>query len=94
VRGLIGFNVPIDAVLLLIQQTTPFILYDISNYIFVMGLGRLSGIVLLLVASAHTYRTRQTGNQTLPIIDLGYELHQASNFNVLRSDLALPEGYS
>ena len=50
-----------------------------------MGIARLFGAVALLAVSATAYRTRQVGNQTnqtLPIVDLGYEIYRASTFNV------------
>ncbi|KAK7182627.1 hypothetical protein DPSP01_011455 [Paraphaeosphaeria sporulosa] len=49
-----------------------------------MGIPQLFGAALLLAASTAAYHIRQAENQTnqiLPVIDLGYELYQASNFN-------------
>ncbi|ORY11146.1 acetylcholinesterase precursor [Clohesyomyces aquaticus] len=37
--------------------------------------------VLLLAASTTAYRTKQAENQTLPVVDLGYELYRAASFN-------------
>ncbi|KAF2115728.1 carboxylesterase family protein-like protein [Lophiotrema nucula] len=45
-----------------------------------MGLTQLFGAIFLLAASTTAYR-KEFGNQTLPVVDLGYELYQASNFN-------------
>ncbi|KAF2730437.1 carboxylesterase family protein-like protein [Polyplosphaeria fusca] len=42
-----------------------------------MGVGRVLGAIALLGGAA-----AQAVNTTLPIVDLGYELHQASTFNV------------
>ncbi|PVH91007.1 carboxylesterase family protein-like protein [Periconia macrospinosa] len=49
-----------------------------------MGIPQLFGSALLLAASTAAYHIRQAENQTtqiLPVIDSGYELYQASNFN-------------
>ncbi|KAF2731392.1 alpha/beta-hydrolase [Polyplosphaeria fusca] len=49
-----------------------------------MRLAQLFGAIALLSASTTAYHTRQAGNQTnstLPVVDLGYELYQASAFN-------------
>ncbi|KAF2121871.1 carboxylesterase family protein-like protein [Lophiotrema nucula] len=46
-----------------------------------MGFGKVLGAVSLFAASTTAYWTRQVGNQSLPVVDLGYELHQASSFN-------------
>lgn len=53
-----------------------------------MGILQLFGAALFLAGSTTAYHIRQAGNQTnqtLPVIDLDYEIYQASNFNVIQS---------
>ena len=58
-----------------------------------MLIPQLFGAALPLAASTAAYHIRQAENQStqiLPVIDLGYELYQASGFNVIQSPSQIP----
>jgi len=47
-----------------------------------MRLPQVIGAALALAVSTTAYRTKRADNKTLPVVDLGYELYQAADFNV------------